>query len=74
MTYAMKMQEERKEGREEGREEMQREMAIEMLRDKKPIQEIMRYTKLTEAKIQQIAQDNKLIWKSNGTVAETASC
>ena len=42
MTYAMKMQEERKEGREEGREEMQREMAIEMLRDKKPIQEIMR--------------------------------
>ena len=61
MTYAMKMQEERKEGREEGREEMQREMAIEMLRDKKPIQEIMRYTKLTEAKIQQIAQENKLL-------------
>lgn len=57
MTYAMKMQEERK----EGREEMQREMAIEMLRDKKPIQEIMRYTKLTEAKIQQIAQENKLL-------------
>mgnify|MGYP001303978568 FL=1 len=57
MTYAMKMQEERK----EGREEMQREMDIEMLQNKKPIQEIMRYTKLTEAKIQQIAQDNKLI-------------
>lgn len=40
---------------------MQREMDIEMLQNKKPIQEIMRYTKLTEAKIQQIAQDNKLI-------------
>ena len=61
MTYAMKMQEERKEGRKEMKREMQHDLAVEMLQDKKSIKEIMRYTKLTKAEIQQIAKENKLL-------------
>ena len=61
MTYAMKMQDERKEGRKEMKREMQHDLAVEMLQDKKSIKEIMRYTKLTKAEIQQIAKENKLL-------------
>ena len=69
MTYAMKMQEERKEGIKEGIKKgikkgqaaMQHDLAVEMLQDKKSIKEIMRYTKLTKAEIQQIAKENKLL-------------
>ena len=52
MTYAMKMQEERKEGFKKGQAAMRRDLAVEMLKDKKPIQEIIHYTKLTEEEIQ----------------------
>lgn len=65
MTYAMKMQEERKEGIKEGREAMQHEMqhdlALKMLKDHKPIHEIVRYTELTENQIRKIAAENSNI-------------
>ena len=58
MTYAMKMQEERKEGIKEGREAMQHDLALKMLKDHKPIHEIVRYTELTENQIRKIAAEN----------------
>lgn len=61
MTYAMKMQEERKEGIKEGREAMQHDLALKMLKDHKPIHEIVRYTELTENQIRKIAAENSNI-------------
>lgn len=58
MTYAMKMQEERKEGIKEGREAMQHDLALKMLKDHKPIHEIVRYTELTENQIRKIVAEN----------------
>lgn len=58
MTYAMKMQEERKEGIKEGREAMQHDLVLKMLKDHKPIHEIVRYTELTENQIRKIAAEN----------------
>ncbi|TYZ24521.1 Rpn family recombination-promoting nuclease/putative transposase [Selenomonas ruminis] len=60
MTYEMKMREAhddgRAEGRAEGREEMASNLAIAMLRDGKPIEEIIKYSHLSEARIQELAK------------------
>jgi len=59
MTFAMKIQEAHDEGRAEGRAEGTREMAIntaiEMLRDNEPIAKIVKYSRLTEEQIQELA-------------------
>ena len=64
MTYAMKMQEERKEGIREGREEMRQEMqkktALKMLKNGKSLEEIAYYTELTKDDIRKLAQENGL--------------
>ena len=56
MTYAMKMQEERKEGRIEEK----RSIALRMLKDKIPMAMIVRYTELSKEQIQKIAVENGL--------------
>ena len=59
MTFAMKIQEAHDEGRAEGRAEGTREMAIntaiEMLRDDEPITKIVKYSRLTEEQIRELA-------------------
>ena len=59
MTFAMKIQEAHDEGRAEGRAEGTREMAIntaiDMLRDNEPIAKIVKYSRLTEEQIQELA-------------------
>ena len=42
--------------REEGREEMAIDMALAMLRDRKPIKEIAKYTKLPPERIEELAK------------------
>ena len=60
MDYNTDMSVSREEGREEGRtagrEEMATGMALSMLRDSKPIDEIIKYTGLTEEQIQELAK------------------
>ena len=59
MTFAMKIQEAHDEGRAEGRAEGTREMAIntaiDMLRDDEPIEKIIKYSRLTEEQIRELA-------------------
>ena len=59
MTFAMKIQEAHDEGRAEGRAEGTREMAIntaiDMLRDNEPIEKIIKYSRLTEEQIRELA-------------------
>jgi predicted transposase/invertase (TIGR01784 family) len=59
MTFAMKIQEAHDEGRAEGRAEGTREMAIntaiDMLRDNEPIAKIVKYSRLTEEQIRELA-------------------
>ena len=59
MTFAMKIQEAHDEGRAEGRAEGTREMAIntaiDMLRDNEPIEKIVKYSRLTEEQIRELA-------------------
>ena len=43
--------------REEGREEMANNIALAMLRDDKPIEEIIKYTGLTKERIQELAKE-----------------
>ena len=45
------------EGHKAGREEMATGMALSMLRDSKPIDEIIKYTGLTEERIQELAKE-----------------
>lgn len=45
------------EGHKAGREEMATGMAFSMLRDSKPIDEIIKYTGLTEERIQELAKE-----------------
>jgi predicted transposase/invertase (TIGR01784 family) len=44
-------------GRKAGREEMAIDIARDMLRDNKPIEEIAKYTKLSEDRIQELTQE-----------------
>ena len=53
--------EERQEGRQEGRMESQVEFALEMLKDGVSLEKIAQYTKLSLAKIKELAKQNKLI-------------
>lgn len=56
MTLEMKMQEAHNDGREEGLQEGRAQMALDMLRDKKPIEEIIKYSRLTPEQVQELAQ------------------
>ena len=55
MTFAMKIQEAHDEGRAEGTREMAINTAIDMLRDNEPIAKIVKYSRLTEEQIQELA-------------------
>ena len=46
----------REEGRTAGREEMANNIALAMLRDDKPIEEIIKYTGLTKERIQKLSK------------------
>ena len=56
MTFEMKMQEAHNDGREEGLQEGRAQMALDMLRDKKPIEEIIKYSRLTPEQVQELAK------------------
>ena len=56
MDYNTDMRVSREEGREEGRAEMANDMALAMLRDNKPIEEIIKYTGLTTEQIQKLTK------------------
>ena len=64
MDYNTDMRVSREEGREEGRvegltagrEEMANNIALAMLRDDKPIEEIIKYTGLAKERIQELAK------------------
>jgi len=62
MTYAMKMQEERKEGIKEGIKKgqaaMKHDLVVKMLRDREPLEKIISYTELTEEQIRKVALEN----------------
>ena len=45
----------REEGRIEGRMEERTSMALDMLRDRKPIEEIVKYSRLSEERIKELA-------------------
>ena len=55
MTFAMKIQEAHDEGRAEGTREMAINTAIDMLRDNEPIEKIIKYSRLTEEQIRELA-------------------
>ena len=57
MDYNTDMRVSREEGYKAGREEMATGMALSMLRDNKPIDEIIKYTGLTEERIQELAKE-----------------
>ena len=57
MDYNTDMRVSREEGYKAGREEMATGMAISMLRDNKPIDEIIKYAGLTEERIQELAKE-----------------
>ena len=57
MDYNSDMDGAREEGHMAGREEMSTGMALSMLRDSKPIDEIIKYTGLTEERIQELAKE-----------------
>ena len=46
--------------KEKGREEVHRETALEMLKDKKPLNEIIKYSKLAKEAIFALAKENGL--------------
>ena len=43
-------------GRQEGLTQGRSQMALDMLRDKKPIEEIIKYSRLTPEQVQELAQ------------------
>ena len=49
------MQKIQDEGREEGRMEERTSMALDMLRDRKSIEEIVKYSRLSEERIKELA-------------------
>ena len=59
MTYQMKIAEERDEaraeGRAEGRDEERTSTALEMLRDREPMEKIIRYSHLSRERIEELA-------------------
>ena len=57
MDYNTDMRVSREEGRTAGRAEMANDMALAMLRDNKPIEEIIKYTGLTKEHIQELAKE-----------------
>lgn len=60
MTFEMKMQEARNDGREEGLAQGlaqgRSQIAIDMLRDNKPIEEIVKYSRLTPEQVQELSK------------------
>ena len=56
MDYNTDMRVSREEGYKAGREEMATDMALSMLRDNKPIDEIIKYTGLNKKQIQKLAE------------------
>ena len=60
MTFEMKLNEEREEGREEGEVRRAEKIAVKLLTRKASIQEIQEITDLSEARILEIAREQKL--------------
>ena len=60
MTFAMKIQEAHDEGRAEGTREMAINTAIDMLRDDEPIEKIIKYSRLTEEQIRELASQMRV--------------
>ena len=59
MTYEMKMREAHDDGIEEGKEENRVETALEMLNDSMSIDKIVKYTKLSKERIEELASQIK---------------
>ena len=59
MTYEMKISEAHEDGKADGRMEMAVEMALDMLRDNEPVNKIIKYTHLTQARIEKLASELK---------------
>lgn len=56
MTFEMKIQEARNDGREECLAQGRSQMAIDMLRDNKPIEKIVKYSRLTPEQVQELSK------------------
>ena len=59
MDYNTDMRVSREEGFIEGRDQMAINIAIDMLRDNKPIEKIIKYSHLPEARVKKLAQQIK---------------